>query len=103
MYLGERYVQKISLYSRPFPRVTNYKLNDVYLLPEQKGGGLPTINSNFMYGAFIGEGDVPYKEAFRLLKESGYKGYYSLKFGVRDDASPLLDKFLNIVSEQISE
>ena len=83
-------------------KICHVHVKDVYLLPEQKGGGLPTINGNFMYGAFLGEGDVPYEEAFRLLKEVGYKGYYSLEFGVRDDNSPKLLEFMNIVSKQIS-
>lgn len=82
-------------------RICHVHVKDVYLLPEQKGGGLPTSKGNFMYGAFLGEGSVPYEEAFRLLKEYGYKGYYALEYGVREDTSPLLDKFIDIVAKNI--
>lgn len=88
---------------RAFPeRICHVHVKDVYLLPEQKGGGLPTSKGNFMYGAFLGEGSVPYKEAFKLLKESGYEGYYSLEFGVRDDNSPKLDEFMQLVAKEIN-
>ena len=82
-------------------KICHVHVKDVKILSQQKGGGLPTSKGNFMYGTFLGEGDVPYKEAFKLLKENGYDGYYSLEYGVRDDASPLLEKYMNIVAEEI--
>ncbi|MBO7218062.1 MAG: sugar phosphate isomerase/epimerase [Clostridia bacterium] len=82
-------------------KIAHVHVKDVYVLPEQKGGGLPTINGNFMYGTFFGEGDAGFDDAMKALHDIGYKGYYSLEFGVRDDASPLLDKAMRMVAERI--
>lgn len=94
--------EQITELIRAFPdKICHVHVKDVYILPEQKGGGLPTSKGNFMYDAFLGEGSVPYKEAFRLLREIGYEGYYSLEFGIREDDSPKLDEFMKIVANEI--
>lgn len=94
--------EKVADLIRAFPeKIAHVHVKDVYVLPEQKGGGLPTINGNFMYGTFFREGDVGFDDAMQTLRNIGYKGYYSLEFGAREDDSPLLFEAMKIVAERI--
>jgi len=70
------------------PKVAHAHLKDVYLKEANADGtGLDSLSGKYMYEAPVGKGVVNFKEAIKILKDSGYNGYYGLEFSSKDDNS----------------
>ncbi|QNK58642.1 sugar phosphate isomerase/epimerase [Paenibacillus sp. PAMC21692] len=65
------------------PFASMIHLKDFYLRPSShnKGEGwFPTIHGNYLRGSILGDGDINMREVLRLIKKSGYNGYFSIEF-----------------------
>lgn len=74
------------------PYASRIHLKDFYFRPyyENPGdeGWFKTVNGNYLRGSIFGQGDIPVREALKLIKRSGYDGYFTLEFeGVEESLS----------------
>ena len=72
--------------------IKNYRLSDESLgLP----GELRSVGGKYIYEVFPPEGDIRLGEGIKILRESGYKGSFSLEFATDDDRMREIMKDLN--------
>ncbi|TCZ76576.1 sugar phosphate isomerase/epimerase [Paenibacillus albiflavus] len=68
---------------RSLPYASIVHLKDFYLRPAHRNPGdgwFPTASGNYLRGAVLGQGDIDLYEVLRLIKQSGYSGYFSVEF-----------------------
>lgn len=71
----------------PYAATVHFK--DFYIRPyyENPGGGdwFRTVNENYLRGAIVGHGDINIREIMKLIKGSGYDGYFTVEFEGMED------------------
>ncbi len=70
-------------------RIVHVHLKDV-VNNDVAEGGMKTLGGRYMHNTAVGEGGVPFAQAFALLKKIGYDGYYGLEFSTKADDSPYM-------------
>lgn len=71
----------------PFASMVHIK--DFYLRPAALNPGdgwFRTASGNFLRGAIAGHGDINLRESIRIIKESGFDGYFSIEFEGMEDS-----------------
>ena len=63
------------------------------------GHGIPTTTGKFMNLVPVGQGTVPLGECLKLLKDSGFDGWYSIEHAADRDDSDEIDVALKLVSD----
>ena len=71
----------------PYAATVHFK--DFYIRPyyENPGGGdwFRSVNENYLRGAIVGHGDINIREIMKLIKSSGYDGYFTVEFEGMED------------------
>lgn len=71
----------------PYAATVHFK--DFYIRPyyENPGGGdwFRSVNENYLRGAIVGHGDINIREIIKLIKSSGYDGYFTVEFEGMED------------------
>ncbi|MFB5675943.1 sugar phosphate isomerase/epimerase family protein [Paenibacillus terreus] len=70
----------------PYASIVHIK--DFYLRPSYRNPGegwFRTTSGNYLRGAIAGHGDIDLHEVLRVIKQSGYDGYFSLEFEGMED------------------
>ena len=68
---------------KTLPYASIIHLKDFYYRPSYHNPGegwFPTANGNYLRGAILGHGDINLQEIIRMIKQSGYDGYFSVEF-----------------------
>jgi len=78
-------------------RIVHAHIKNINLSDYNDGNGLKTLNGNYMYEAPVEEGMVDIKRGIELLKNSGYKGYYGLEYGVKTDDEQMVRNALRYI------
>ena len=63
------------------------------------GKGIPTTTGKFMNLVPVGQGTVPLQECLKLLKDSGFDGWYSIEHSADRDDSDEIDAALRLVTD----
>lgn len=85
-------------------RIVHVHVKDMALFEtDPEGKHLKTAAGTFMDEAKVGEGCVPMAEAFALLKEMGYDGYYGVEYGAKSDDSPEMDRCLQYIDRFLED
>jgi sugar phosphate isomerase/epimerase len=51
----------------------------------------------------VGEGEIDFKECFKILKDAGYDGYLSLEYEAKEDAKTGIEKSIKHIKKCLSE
>ncbi|GIO54836.1 sugar phosphate isomerase/epimerase family protein [Paenibacillus cellulositrophicus] len=71
------------------PYASMVHIKDFYLRPAALNPGdgwFRTASGNFLRGAIAGHGDINLRESIRIIKESGFDGYFSIEFEGMEDS-----------------
>lgn len=71
------------------PYASMVHIKDFYLRPAALNPGdgwFRTASGNFLRGAIVGHGDINLRESIRIIKESGFDGYFSIEFEGMEDS-----------------
>ena len=81
-------------------RIVHAHLKDVVNndIPE---GGLKTLGGKYMHNTPVGQGGVPFAEAFAQLRKIGYDGYFGLEFSAKADDSTAMHDAMRYFSERM--
>ena len=80
-------------------RVSHVHVKDVILTDSNESQtGLKTLTGKYMHEAEVGKGIVDMKSAFKILKNSGYNGYYALEYGAPSDDSPAIRDAIEFIN-----
>lgn len=76
------------------PYILHVHIKDFFvrsgMLPNPGAGWFKSRAGNFLRGTIVGHGDVPVKQCLELIRNSGYKGCFSIEFeGCEDNAFAL--------------
>ena len=84
------------------PRVVHAHIKDVILSDENlDGNGLDSLSGKYMYDAEIGKGIVDINKAVKILKKSGYDGYYGLEFSLKEENHEALKGIIDYIDNLI--
>ncbi|OZB95239.1 sugar phosphate isomerase/epimerase [Paenibacillus sp. XY044] len=71
------------------PYASMVHIKDFYLRPAALNPGdgwFRTTSGNYLRGAIAGHGDINLRESIRIIKESGFDGYFSIEFEGMEDS-----------------
>lgn len=71
------------------PYASMVHIKDFYLRPAALNPGdgwFRTASGNFLRGAIAGHGDINLRESIRIIKKSGFDGYFSIEFEGMEDS-----------------
>lgn len=75
--MGETIVDFVKAFA---PHICHAHLKDVLLTDDNPtGAGLKTLDGRYKHEVRLGTGEVPFREAVAILREAGYRGYYTLE------------------------
>lgn len=85
-------------------RVVHVHLKDVILSDtvEKGAGWIETINDKSFRETPIGKGVVDFPKMIALLKNAGYKGFYSLEYSADRDDSPYMKDMIKLFDQMIN-
>lgn len=79
--------------------IKDISITDCYI----KNKSLPSINGKFAIEVEVGKGIINFKKCFKMLKEAGYNGYYSLEYSATDDNSNEIKFALEKIEKTIKD
>lgn len=82
-------------------KIVHAHVKDIIIKNENDGSGMETLVGRYMYEAPVGEGIVDIKKGLSLLKKSGYKGFYGIEYGCKDNNCSEIRKAINLISEYL--
>ena len=67
------------------------------------GYGIPTTTGKYMNLVPVGQGTVPLGECLKLLKDSGFDGWYSIEHAADRDDSDEIDVAVKLVNDHLND